>query len=134
MQRGKGFTLIEIVIVMTIIAIALALTAPSIGAGIGRVELNQAGQSVRRYIKTARVESRRFEREQYVILDPSRHSVAVLNESMAIVHEEKLPNSVSVLLDPDTQMAAIYVSPSGAVRGNAVRLRGRSGELEVTVK
>ena len=71
MNHDKGFTLIEIVIVMVIISIAVAMAAPTIGAGIGRLELNQATQSVRRYIKLARIQAQRTDKEQYVILDRS---------------------------------------------------------------
>src|SRR5262245_48043833 len=125
MGRGTGFSLIEIVVVMAVIAIALVLTGPSIGAGISRIELNQAAQSTQRYIKVARLQAQRSQQEQYVILDPDRHSVAILNEALQITREEKLPNSVQVVLEAGSQIAAVYVAPSGAVRGNTLRLLGR---------
>ena len=134
MGQNRGFTLIEIVIVMAIIAIAMAIAGPRIGAGMGRLELNQAAQSVRRHIKIARLQAQRFDREQYVVLDRDRHSVALLGEGLRVVREERLPGSVEVVLDPAAQAATIYVSPSGSLRGNAVRLRGRAGEIEVAAR
>src|SRR5262245_23431291 len=126
MDGQKGFTLIEIVLVMAIIAITLALTGPRISAGINRLELNQAAQSIRRYTKLARVQAQRTEKEQYVILDRDKHSVAQLNESMQIVREEKLPGSVEILTQPEAPITAIYIAPSGFLRANPLRLRSRT--------
>jgi hypothetical protein len=98
---------------------------------MGRLELNQAGSAVRLFIKVAKLEAQRSDREQYVLLDRQRHSVALLSSEMKIVREEKLPGTVEVVLRPDVQAAAVYVAPSGIVRGESVHLRGRTGEIEV---
>jgi prepilin-type N-terminal cleavage/methylation domain-containing protein len=123
----RGFTLIEVVIVMAIIAISLGLAAPRIGAGIGSLELNQAVQTVRTYIRLARFQAQRSDREQYVIVDPTRRSVAFVGPEMNVLREETLPNSVDVVLEPGVQTGILYVAPSGLWRGNAVWLMGRNG-------
>ena len=134
MNGRRGFSLIEIVVVLAIIAISLSLAGPRIGAGLGRIELNQAAQTVRSYIKLARLQAQRSDREQYVVLDQQRHSVALVGPEMKVTREETLPKSVQFVLQPEVQAAALYVAPSGILRGGPVRLRGRIGEIEVPVQ
>ena len=134
MNGRRGFTLIEVVIVMAIVAISLSMAGPRIGAGIGRIELNQAAQTIRTYIKLARVQAQRADREQYIVLDKERRSVALLGPEMKILRQQTLPRSVDFVLQPDVQATALYVAPSGILRGNPVRLRGRTGEIEIALR
>src|SRR4029078_11867652 len=104
------YTLIDVVIVAAIIAISLSLAGPRIGAGIGRLELNQAERTVRSYVKLARLQAQRSDREQYVVLDKGRHSVALVSDKLELRREEKLPSSVEIVLGLDTQSSTLYVS------------------------
>jgi prepilin-type N-terminal cleavage/methylation domain-containing protein len=130
----RGFSLIEIVVVLAIIGISLSLAGPRIGAGLGRIELNQAAQTVRSYIKLARLQAQRSDREQYIVLDRQRHSVALVGPEMKVTREESLPKSVEFVLQPEVQTSALYVAPSGILRGDPVRLRGRTGVIEVPIE
>ena len=134
MSGRRGFTLIEIVVVMAIIAIALTFAGVRVSSGMGRLELEQAANSVKLFIRIARIEAQHSNREQYVLLDRQRHSVALLSPEMKIVREEKLPGSVEVVLDRDVETLAMYIAPSGLIRGKAIRLRGRTGEIGVAVQ
>jgi prepilin-type N-terminal cleavage/methylation domain-containing protein len=133
-NERRGFSLIEVVVVLAIIGISLSLAGPRIGAGLGRIELNQAAQTVRTYIKLARLQAQRSDREQYVVLDQQRHSVVLVGPEMKVTREEALPKSVQFVLQPDVQTSALYVAPSGILRGDPVRLRGRTGEIEVSIQ
>lgn len=134
MNKRRGFSLIEVVIVLAIIGISLSLAGPRIGAGLGRIELNQAAQTVRTYIKLARLQAQRSDREQYVVLDRQKRSVALVGPDMRVAREETLPRSVEFILQSEVQAAALYVPPSGILRGDPVRLRGRTGEIEVSLR
>ena len=134
MNGRRGFSLIEVVIVLAIIGISLSLAGPRIGAGLGRIELNQAAQTVRTYIKLARLQAQRSDREQYLVLDRKRRSVALVGPDMRVAREEALPGSVEFILQPEAQAAALHVAPSGILRGAPIRLRGRRGEIEVSIQ
>ncbi len=134
MTGRQGFSLIEVVVVVAIIAISIGMAGPRIGAGLGRLELQQAEQSVKSYLQTARVQARREDRGNYVVLDNARHAVELISADMKLVRERKLPSSVSFVLQPNADIAALYVAPSGIVRGNPVRLRGRTAEVEIALQ
>lgn len=134
MTGRKGFSLVEVVVVMAVIALALTLAGPRIGAGIGRIELNQAAQTIRTYMKLARLQAQRSDREHYIVLDRQRRSVALVGHEMTVLRQEKLPASVEFVLDPEVQARALYVAPSGILRGDPVRLRGRTAEIEVGLR
>jgi prepilin-type N-terminal cleavage/methylation domain-containing protein len=133
-NRRSGFTLVEVVVVMAIIAISLTLAGPRIGAGIGRIELNQAEQTVRSYIKLGRVQAQRSDRAHYVVLDRQKRSVVLVNREMKVLREAELPSSVEFVLEPEVQLSAVSIAPSGIARGNPIRLRGRSTEIEVPIR
>jgi len=130
----KGFSLIEVVIVTAIIALALTLAGPRIGAGIGRLELDRAGQSIRNFIKLGRVQAQRTDREHYVVINRRREVITLLDSEMRPVRQEALPSSVQIQLDSNLDLASIAIAPSGMVRGEPIRLRGRTGELEVSLQ
>ena len=134
MTGRRGFSLIEVVIVMAIIAISLSLAGPRIGAGLSRLELTQAERTVRSYIKFARSQAQRSDREQYVVLDRISGSVALVGSELKVLREVKLPSSVEIILGADVETATLYVAPSGILRGEPVRLRGRTGETEVALQ
>ena len=132
--RREGFSLIEVVVVMAVIALALTIVGPRIGAGIGRLELDQAAQSIRGFIKLGRVQAQRTDREHYVVLDRRRDLVTLLDPEMHPLRQQKLPSSVQILLNSNMDFASIFIAPSGIIRGDSVRLRGRTGELAVALQ
>src|SRR5262249_47026207 len=98
MTGRRGVTLIEVVAVMAIIAIAVGLAGPRIGAGLGRLELHQAEQTVKNYLKLARVQAHRSDHDFYVVLDNVRQSIGLVGPGMKLVREQRLPSSVSFVL------------------------------------
>ena len=116
---------------MAVIALALTLAGPRIGAGIGRLELERAGQSVRSFIKLARVQAERTDRVHYVVIDRKHDSITLLDPEMRTLRHDELPSSVQIVQGSDSDLTRISIAPSGLVRVGPIRLRGRSSELEV---
>ena len=132
--RDRGFSLIEVVVVMALIALTLTLAGPRIGAGIGRLELERAAQSIRSFVKLGRVQAQRTDREHYIVIDRKRDSITLLNPELRPLREEQLPSSVHIVLDSNLDLDSISIPPSGIVHSKLVRLRGRSGELEIRLQ
>lgn len=127
----KGFSLIEVVVVMVLIALTLTLAGPRIGAGLGRLELERTGQSIRGFVKIGRIQAERADQEYYVVIDRKQHSLTLLDPKVKIIRQESLPASVQIDLGSDAGVASLTISPSGIVRGSPIRLHGQAGELTV---
>jgi prepilin-type N-terminal cleavage/methylation domain-containing protein len=130
----KGFSLIEVVVVMVLIALTLTLAGPRIGAGFGRLELERARQSIRNLVKVGRVQAERADKEYYVMIDRKQDSLRLLDPDMKVIRQEQLPSSVQIDLDSNADAVGLTISPSGIVRGNPIRLHGRTGELTVELQ
>jgi prepilin-type N-terminal cleavage/methylation domain-containing protein len=132
--RNRGFSLIEVVVVTALIGLAVTLAGPRIGAGMGRLELQQAAQSVRSLIKIGRVQAERTDREHYIVIDPEQDSMTLLNPEMKTIRREELPASVHFVRPFNSTVVSIFIAPSGFARGEPVRLQGRTGDLVVAVQ
>jgi len=80
------------------------------------------------------VQAQRTDREHYVVIDRKRDVITLLDPEMRPLRQEELPSSVQIMLDSSLDLASIAIAPSGIVRGEPIRLRGRSGDLEITLQ
>ncbi len=134
MKGRQGFSLIEVVIVLAIIAISLGIAGPRIGAGFGRLELFKAEGTIKDLIKFGRLEAQRRDRPHYLLLDQQGHFAVLLSSEMVVLRQEPLPSSVSFVTRDDVSVRSVYIAPSGILRGDSIMLRGRSGEVEVSLR
>jgi prepilin-type N-terminal cleavage/methylation domain-containing protein len=134
MTGSRGFSLIEVVVVVAIIAIALGMAGPRIGAGIGNLELTSAEKMIQSLVKVGKVQAERLDREHYVVVSQPRHSVSLLGPNLEVLREESLPSSVNLVADPAAVISTVYIGPSGGIRTAGIRLEGRSGEREVVLR
>jgi prepilin-type N-terminal cleavage/methylation domain-containing protein len=130
----KGFSLIELVLVMALIALSLALAGPRVGAGLGRLELERTAQSVRNFVKIGRIQAQRMDKEYYVSIDRKQDSLTLLDSDMKVVRQEKLPSSVQVILESNSDVTDLTISSAGIVHGKPIVLRGRAGEVRVVLR
>lgn len=108
--RGVGgFTLLEIVLVLSIMALASVLVVPSIGSGLGYWRLQAAAREVGTLAKFARNQSVARGTRLQVVLDRPRRLYW-------------LDNDPAVLADPDTagrHGIRLYTLPQGVRFGDA---------------
>ena len=127
----KGFSLIEVVVVMVLIALTLTLAGPRIGAGLGRLELERTAQTIRALVKTGRIQAQRTDREYYLVIDRKQDSLRLIDPDMKVVRREQLPSTIEINFESNSDLASLTISPTGVVRGSAIRLRGRAGDMSV---
>ena len=119
---------------MAVIALALTLVGPRIGAGIGRLELEQAAQNIRTFIKAGRSQAQRKDQEHYIVIDKKKNSMTLLDREMHQIRHEELPSAIQVVSQQGSETTNIFIAPSGILRGEPIRIRGRSGEAEVVLE
>ena len=129
-----GLSLIEVMIVMTILALSAGLVGPRIGAGLTRLELNQTEETLRNFIQNARVHAQRENRGYFVVADRDGRRILLLDSDMEILRERGLPSSVDFAPTVYDDVRSIYVPPSGLLRDQVVRLRSRLGDTEVILR
>ena len=76
-MRNKGFSLIEIVIVLVLIALSIALVTPSLSRFSKRIELKTSAQKVSGILRFFRSESVQKGRVFQVLFDPDSNVVKV---------------------------------------------------------
>ena len=132
MNRARGLSLVEVMIVMTIIALSVGLVGPRIGAGMTRIEIYQAEQTIRSFVEMARSRAQRSNLAHFVVLNRRGPRVTLVGPDMNIIRERELPSSVELVADSEAGIESIYVPPSGLLRGQVIQLRSRFGPFEVT--
>ena len=105
----KGFSLIEVVLVMVLVALTLTLVGPRIGAGLGRLELEEAAQTIRGFVKIGGVQAQRTERGYYVVIDRAKKSMSLLDPDMKVVRQKDLGTATSTAA---TKITAYDPDPS----------------------
>ena len=134
MRNAKGLSLIEVMIVMAIIALSAGLVGPRIGAGMTRIELYQAEESVRSLVQMARSRAQRSNETHFVVLDRRTSTVSLVGPNMGVLRVRELPPSVELVIESQSGINSIYVPPSGLLRDEPIQLRSRFGVSEVALR
>lgn len=134
MSNAKGLSLIEVMIVMAIIALSAGLVGPRIGAGMTRIELYQAEESIRSFVQIARSRAQRSNDAHFVVLDRRASTVSLIGPNMGVLRVRELPRAVELVIESQSGIDSIYVPPSGLLRGEFIQLRSRFGVSEVELR
>jgi type IV fimbrial biogenesis protein FimT len=93
--RNRGFTLVELMIAVGILAILAAATAPVVGSAIRNAQIRTAVESINSGLQLARLEALRGnETFRFTVVAPD-WSVSRVSNS-AVISSGKLPSSASV--------------------------------------
>ena len=134
MPNARGLSLIEVMIVMTILALSAGLVGPRIGAGLTRLEVSQAEETLRSFVQIARLQAQRADQGHFVVADRIGHRVLLLDPGMQILRERGLPSGVDFVAEANGGVESIYIPPSGLLRAQTLRLRSRLGDSEVILR
>ena len=116
----SGITLVEMLIVVSILGLLVGISFPSVSAGVDSLRLSGAGDSLVSLFNAALNRAER--RQQVVEVAISRNQVTLRSTEPGFSRTLELPDGVSI-----TGEQRFLLFPGGSVPGVAVELTNRRG-------
>jgi len=126
-SREAGVTLLELVIVLAILALAVSLVAPRFGNWSDEWTLRSAAERVAQTLRYARTRAL-FEQSYYVVeIEPATHLVRLFNPTSGFLRGYTLPRGVTIGggENPPPSVMRILFPPSGVVEERDLWLSNR---------
>jgi prepilin-type N-terminal cleavage/methylation domain-containing protein len=133
----KGVTLIEMVVVIGVIGLIAAVTAPSVSAGLDAVRLASATESVATFLNAAVNRSQRRELPIELVFSFKENKVDMYSNEPGFSRELKLPDGVllDALLpkaeDDEQGTRRLILMPGASVPGIGIQLANRRGSKRI---
>ena len=120
----RGFTLVEMLVVMTIMVLAYAVTAPMISAGVSGAELKAAARQVAAGLRKARSEAVAHKNEVALTVDVEGRQFDLSGDKRVYRMPEKIEISLFTAQSELTgaKTGAIRFFPDGSSTGGRVTL------------
>ena len=132
-RNAAGMTLLELVVVITILSLMAGLVAPHIGPWLDTWKLRNAAERVAQTFRYTRARAL-FEQHFYVVeILPTERLIKVLRPDSTVVREFSLPDDIQIASDEEqgTRSAPKVISyifpPSGEVEEKNLWLRNTQG-------
>lgn len=120
----RGFTLVEMLVVMVIMVLAYAMTAPMISAAVSGTELKAAARQIAAGLRKARSDSATHRREVALTVDVEERQFALSGDQRVYRMPEKIDISLYTAQSEliDAKSGAIRFFPDGSSTGGRVTL------------
>jgi general secretion pathway protein H len=134
-RREHGVTLLELIIVISLMAILTAVVIPMFGSGVSTTELRGSARQIAAGLRTARSEALAQRRETFLVLDVAGKRFKVDQDP----REHKLPSGIDLKLFTaqndlvDATTGAIRFFPDGGSNGGRITLAAGTRKYEVDV-
>ena len=129
MKRKRGITLIEMLVVMTILGLLAAVVGPSVGSGVETVRLRATGEKLASTLRLARTRALRTRHYMQVTVDPQSRAVELRDLEGGSASSWEIPNTIQVQSD---RALKFLVYPDGGSQVMRVDLRNQRGrQVEV---
>lgn len=122
-SASRGFTLLEIILVIAIIALASVLAAAAMGGGFKGMQLKASAKQIASNLRYTRAQAIQTGQPQRFVIDPRRH-VWLAPKS----HHGDIPAKLGVAfigareVQPHAGQGAILFFPDGAATGGRIQL------------
>ena len=134
-MNPRGFSMLEMLVVLAIIAMASALIIPMSGKGVSTTELKSAARQLAAGLRLARSEALSQRRETFLVLDVAKRRFKVDQDPK----EYPLPRDVELKLFTaqrdlvDEKIGSIRFFPDGGSNGGRITVASGERKYEVDV-
>lgn len=130
----RGFTLLEIIVVMAIIGLASVLAASAMGGGFKGMQLKAAAKQIASNLRYTRAEAIQTGTPQRFVIDPHAHTWQAPKR-----HHGEIPEKLGIAffgareVQPANGIGAIQFFPDGAATGGRIQLTSGTAVWNVDV-
>ena len=121
--RASGFSLLEIILVIAIIALASVLAAAAMGGGFKGMQLKASAKQIASNLRYTRAQAIETGKPQSFMIDPRRHEWRAPK-----AHHGDIPAKLGIVfigareVQPTAGVGAIVFFPDGAATGGRIQL------------
>lgn len=127
----SGFTLLELVVTLMVLALALAVVGPTIGRTTDSIRTRADVARFSALLRHAREQAITTRRPHELVIDPAAHRVT-LRSGEEVRQTRNLPEHLSVQAEPPPALTVRF-EPYGTTSGGAFRVVSGSIRYRVTV-
>jgi prepilin-type N-terminal cleavage/methylation domain-containing protein len=95
-SRTRGITLIEMLVVVTIIALISAVVLPSVAAGIESVRLRTASDSIAGFLNAAVNRAERLQQAVVVVISTRENRITLYSSEPGFTRELRMPSGITI--------------------------------------
>jgi prepilin-type N-terminal cleavage/methylation domain-containing protein len=125
MRHERGVTLLEMLIVVTIVAVVAGISFPSITSGLDSLRLRSASDSVVSLLNTAL--DRADRRQQAIEITISPKDNAIIARSADLAFNRRIDLQDPVHISAPTEQRSFLLYPGGTVPGIGIELSNHEG-------
>jgi general secretion pathway protein H len=129
MRSQRGFTLLEIIITLTVITLVMAVAYPSLSRGTTTLSLRTTGRDILSILRYAREKAVTEQAGIRVLLDQDKQSVMLINDADNSTRTYSLPEKVKI-----QTVVVDGVEVDGGVSTVRFMPNGSSSAVEILVK
>jgi general secretion pathway protein H len=93
----RGVTLIELLIVVTLIALVTGLSYPSVSAGLDSLRLRSASDAVATFLTTAADRASRHQQAVEIVISPRENLLLARTPDQSFVRRVEMPDTIKIL-------------------------------------
>lgn len=124
--RARGFTLLELIVTLFVIALATAIVMPAIGRGTEGLRVRAEVARFSAFLRAAREQAVTTRADLVVTVDPTTRLVIEETADNQVRTRHSLPDGISIEADPPAALTVRF-SPEGFSTGGAFRVASERG-------
>jgi prepilin-type N-terminal cleavage/methylation domain-containing protein len=104
----RGVTLLELLIVMTLIALVAGVSYPSVASGIDALRLRSAGEAIVSFLNTAVDRADRRQQAVEILISPEENALTARSADLGFIRRLDVPEPVRIVLPAEPRGFLVY--------------------------